>query len=91
MIDETVSHEITATELQSWEIARALPLVLKEASSGHPFRLASHLPQPSRYVPLRRDPCSDPQQRAGRSDCDGRIYLLRRAAQPRAAALSGGR
>jgi hypothetical protein len=91
VIDETVSHEITATELQSWEIARALPLVIKEASSGHAFRLASHLPLPGRYVPLRHDPCGDPQRRAGRSDCDGRIYLLSRTAQPRAAALSGSR
>jgi hypothetical protein len=89
VIDALVSHEIVASELHSWEIVHTAPQEIHDAATGHRFRLASHLARPDRYISLRNQSCNDPLAH-GRPECDGSIYLVRRAPSAVAARTQAG-
>jgi hypothetical protein len=83
-IDEAVSRQLDVTEFSSWEIAHAQPGALREAASGHQFRLGSPAAKALEHS-LRQEPCSGDADRQQRPECDPYVYLI--TMRPGAAAV----
>ncbi len=87
-LDQVLAGDNIVSKLVNWEIAKARPEVIENAATGAKYRLHQvsqaqphtagfgSWPKIPRYNPMSEDPCSSPQVRLQRPDCDGDVYLV---------------